>query len=350
MLNLTLGLFAYFVCFIVLKMLISSAGITNLLADHPSARSLHTGVKPRIGGTGIAISIFVCFCIGTVLATSLKLPVDQTLTLTVCAYLALFVISLVDDAHSLSALTRLIFQIAVIALWLWATNQNLWLGKAIGNESLYFVSFIMIGIGITWVSNLYNFMDGADGIAGSMSVVGFSSYAIAAQIAGDFQMAAFAWTISLSCLAFLWFNWPPSKIFLGDSGSIPLGFIAATIGLVGINRGIWTPEFPLAVFAMFWVDASQTLARRLFRRERFWEPHKDHWYQKIVESGKSHLTLVKIHLICNISLASVALSSFIGNNVGSVHNRGLAIFLVATIVFAFGYWAEMICSKPFTQK
>ena len=94
--------------------------------------------------------------------------------------------------------------------------------------------------------------------------------------------------IAASAAAFLIANFHPARIFLGDAGSVPLGFLAAALGILGWEGGDWAWWFPLLVFSPFIADASATLARRLYTRERVWRPHRDHYYQRLVRLGWGH--------------------------------------------------------------
>jgi UDP-N-acetylmuramyl pentapeptide phosphotransferase/UDP-N-acetylglucosamine-1-phosphate transferase len=146
----------------------------------------------------------------------------------------------------------------------------------------------VLWLAIAWTTNLYNFMDGSDGLAGGMAVIGFGTYASAAWIGGNVEFELLAWSIAAAAAGFLIFNFPPAKIFMGDVGSIPLGFLAGALGVAGWQRELWPLWFPLVVFAPFIVDASVTLVRRVLRGERVWEAHRQHYYQRLILSGWSH--------------------------------------------------------------
>ncbi len=118
---------------------------------------------------------------------------------------------------------------------------------------------------IAWMANLYNFMDGSDGLAGGMALIGFSFYGVAAAAAGSTPFALLNFSIAAAAAAFLVFNFHPARIFMGDAGSVPLGFLAAALGILGWLRNDWTWWFPLLVFSPFIIDASVTLARRHLR-------------------------------------------------------------------------------------
>ena len=133
----------------------------------------------------------------------------------------------------------------------------------------------------------------------------FCLFGIAAVLAGDPGLAALSFSVSAAALAFLFFNFHPARIFMGDSGSVPLGFLAAALGILGWRNGDWPLCFPLLVFSPFIVDASVTLLKRILRREKVWEAHRDHYYQRLVRAGLGHrntaLAEYALMLLCGIS-------------------------------------------------
>lgn len=131
-------------------------------------------------------------------------------------------------------------------------------------------------------------MDGSDGLAGGMGLFGFSAYAIAAFIIGDFDLAMMNAVIAMACFAFLLFNFHPAKIFMGDSGSIPLGFLSGSIGIYGYFQALWPGWFPILVFSPFIVDATVTLIKRQIAGEKVWQAHRSHYYQRLVQMGWGH--------------------------------------------------------------
>ena len=141
-----------------------------------------------------------------------------------------------------------------------------------------------------WLVNLYNFMDGADGLAGGMALFGFGGYALAALRGGPAaaELVVVSAAVAGAAAAFLLFNFHPACIFLGDAGSIPLGFLAGALGYWGWRNGVWPIWLPPMLFAPFIADASVTLARRLAPGERFWQAHREHYYQRMVRTGVGH--------------------------------------------------------------
>jgi UDP-GlcNAc:undecaprenyl-phosphate/decaprenyl-phosphate GlcNAc-1-phosphate transferase len=141
-----------------------------------------------------------------------------------------------------------------------------------------------------------------------MAAIGFGTYAVAAALAGDNALLTTCACVAAAALAFLRFNFHPARIFMGYVGSIPLGFLAGSLGTWGVIRDGWPIWFPIAVFAQFAADASLTLARRLLRGERIWQAHRSHYYQRLVLMGWGHrrTALAEYSLMAVTSFAALA--------------------------------------------
>lgn len=263
---------ASFVAIVALR----GSRMAGRLADHPNERSLHEHVRPRLGGIAIALGVApfaVAFAEGGVAAAFVSA-------------LALALVSLADDVRSLPVEVRLpAHAVAALVFVLAAANPPSleWPGGWVGGA--------LAVAGLVWAANLFNFMDGADGLAGGMAVIGFGTFAAAAYQAGDANLALLSAAIASASAGFLAFNFPPARVFLGDAGSIPLGFLAGALGCWGALTGAWPAWFPLLVFSPFVVDATFTLLRRVAAGERFWVAHRTHAYQRLVLAGWSHRRL-----------------------------------------------------------
>jgi UDP-N-acetylmuramyl pentapeptide phosphotransferase/UDP-N-acetylglucosamine-1-phosphate transferase len=165
---------------------------------------------------------------------------------------------------------------------------------------------VAAALAVTWMLNLYNFMDGSDGMAGGMALIGFSCYGATAWVSGNEAFAIANFCIAAAAAAFLLFNFHPARIFMGDAGSIPLGFLAAALGMTGWMNGCWPMWFPVLVFSPFIVDASVTLIKRGLRGEKVWRAHREHYYQRLVRSGLGHRNTA---LIGYILMSASALSA-----------------------------------------
>lgn len=270
------SLIAFAVCFFLLRWLLRGR-LAQAVMDQPNHRSLHTAPTPRIGGLGVLAGI-LC---GGVLAGGLSSPLLVLMLL----LLLLGGFCFLDDRKGLSAAVRLPVHLLVAAAWIIS------LGKVGADDTAHWLLILGLTFALGWMMNLYNFMDGANGLAGGMAAFGFAAYGAAATLAGQPELATLGFVIAASALAFLLFNFDPARVFLGDAGSIPLGFLAGALGLWGWQTAAWPLWFPLLVFSPFIVDATVTLLRRALRGEKVWQAHHDHAYQRLVRCGWSHRRL-----------------------------------------------------------
>jgi len=241
------------------------------LADRPNERSLHEVPRPRVGGLGAMLA-----ALPFVAAFG-----DEPLRIAAGCAALLCAVSLADDVRSLPALPRLGAHFAAAGVAVVAS---------VGGAGWPLAALAASVLAIAWMTDLFNFMDGSDGLAGGMAVIGFGAYALAAQGTAS-PLGACALAIASASTGFLAWNFPPARVFLGDAGSIPLGFLAGALGLHGVAAGAWPPWFPVVVFAPFVIDASVTVVRRLLHGERIWRAHRSHYYQRLVLSGWSHRRL-----------------------------------------------------------
>jgi UDP-N-acetylmuramyl pentapeptide phosphotransferase/UDP-N-acetylglucosamine-1-phosphate transferase len=148
-------------------------------------------------------------------------------------------------------------------------------------------------------------MDGMDGFAGGMAVIGFSALAWLGQ--ADAGFSAICLTVAGACAGFLVFNFPPARIFLGDIGSTILGFLVAACGLWGYQAELFPFWALLLVFSPFIVDATVTLVRRLLRGEKVWQAHRSHYYQRLVLLGWGHRRTVRVEYALMLACAGSTL-------------------------------------------
>ena len=186
-----------------------------------------------------------------------------------------------------------------------------------------------VALAIAWATNLYNFMDGADGLAGGMGAIGFAALGIAALDGGEPALATICIALASACAGFLAHNFPPARVFMGDCGAIPLGFLAGALGLHGALIGAWPSWFAPLVFSPFIVDATLTLARRVLRGEPFWRAHRDHGYQRLVLAGWSKRRLAVASWALMLAASASALAAR-----GSGERERCAILFVWLAVYA----------------
>jgi UDP-N-acetylmuramyl pentapeptide phosphotransferase/UDP-N-acetylglucosamine-1-phosphate transferase len=254
--------------------------------DHPNERSLHAQPVPRVGG----IAIFL-------VAVPALLALQWSLLITALAA-ALAALSYLDDRSDLPIALRFGAHAAAAAVFVLAALPGLPL-----------LAVPVLVLAVMWMTNLYNFMDGSDGLAGGMALFGFGTYGIGAWLAGDALLAAACAILALCAAAFLVFNFHPARVFMGDAGSVPYGFLAGAIGLAGWHAGHWPLWFPVLAFSPFVIDASVTLARRILRGEKFWRPHRTHYYQRLVQLGWGHRRTALAEYALMFACGAAALAS-----------------------------------------
>jgi len=272
---------SFMVSFLVLIGLLKT-NLASIAVDEPNDRSLHTELIPRTGGIALILAILTGFVL------------IGGGWFWIALLVMMMLVSLLDDIYHLSVRWRLMAHLVASACFIWIFLPQL----------PWWVMLLAL-FALVWITNLYNFMDGSDGLAGGMAVFGFGAYAFAAYSGANVQLALMCGAVMASSLAFLLFNFHPAKIFMGDAGSIPLGFLAGAIGLYGWQQLLWPFWFPILVFSPFIVDATITLLKRLLRREKIWQAHREHYYQRIVQMGWGHkktaiaeYTLMFLIVIC----------------------------------------------------
>lgn len=289
------------------------------ILDHPNHRSLHTKSVHIVGGVGLMLGILLVWVLFPVV-----LP--MSLWIGICL---LVLVSFADDIFSLPIWLRLLVHCVAAVL----------LAVALLIESYGWPITIIAAILIIWVTNLYNFMDGSDGLAGGMTLIGFGVYGLAALLNENEMFAMINFSIASAAMAFLFFNFYPARVFMGDAGAIPLGFLAAVLGILGWVDSLWPIWMPLLVFSPFIVDASVTLVKRGFRREKIWQAHRDHFYQRLVRNGFGHRNTALIEYTLMLAVGVSALwairqETMVQYGVGVVWSL---IYLIL-IVISDHYW------------
>jgi UDP-N-acetylmuramyl pentapeptide phosphotransferase/UDP-N-acetylglucosamine-1-phosphate transferase len=254
------------------------------LLDNPNERSLHTRPTPRSGGVAIFVALGVStgfWSLGVEL-TSLHYGLGAGVVF-------VSVLSFLDDRKSLSVGLRL--------------PGHLFAATLLVTGGLYLSEISLLGVAwvlpewlviplsllfLVWMTNLYNFMDGIDGLAAGMTVVGFGTFALLGYLAGNPVFLTLNLVIVSAAAGFLVFNFPPARIFMGDTGSSLLGLSAGGVSIYGTRAGVFPFWVALLVFSPFIVDATVTLMRRFVQGEQVWRAHRSHYYQRLVQSGWGH--------------------------------------------------------------
>ena len=288
----------------------------RLPASLPDHRTLHSGAVPRTGG----LALWSGFAAAAALT-----GLGGWLMVLLAFLVVLFAL---EDYRGLSPWARLAGQAAASA--------GLLIAGVDGDLELAGFAALAAGAAVMWGTNLYNFMDGADGLAGSMTVIGFAALALAAFAQGWERGALMAGAICLAAVPFLAVNWHPARIFLGDAGAVPLGFLAAALGLGGVTLEIWPIWFPVLVFLPFVIDATLTLARRSVSGHSPLEPHRDHCYQRLVRLGLGHAWTGFAYALAMVACACLALGLLVSHSPHGFAALGVASAALGVIYAAVG--------------
>jgi len=279
---------------------VRTALLRHRLLDHPNERSSHTLATPRGGGLGLLAALLPAWLIISYLAPPTGEAGEIVQWLVPAGTLIMAIASFIDDMRGLPQWIRLLVQAIAVA----ATVQLL-PGPVF--QGLFGPALDTVGSAIIWLwfINLFNFMDGIDGIAGVEAIgIGIGIYAIGVVFMPAAAGYGQALAVAAAMAGFLLWNWHPARIFLGDVGSIPLGFLLGWLLLDLAARGLWQAALILPLYYL--ADASLTLVRRLLRGAVIWRAHREHCYQIAVQRGRSHATVARAIALANAVLVGLA--------------------------------------------
>ena len=280
--------------------------------DRPNERSSHTTPTPRGGGIALVGAVLIVW-LG--LTATGHLP--PALPIIAAAGLGLAAVSWLDDLRGLSPAVRLAAQLAAVAIGMAALPRGAmfqgWLPPVLDGAA---AALLWV-----WFVNLFNFMDGIDGLAGSEAAAIAIGLIL---IVPTPQTGMLAAAVAAASFGFLVWNWAPARIFLGDVGSVPLGYLLGFLLLGAAARGAWLPALILPLY--FLADATITLLRRLARGERVWQAHREHFYQRAVQRGLGHAAVVQRVVAADLLL--------VGCGWAAENGWGAAALAVAVLVVA----------------
>ncbi|RLA72153.1 MAG: glycosyl transferase [Epsilonproteobacteria bacterium] len=279
---------AIFIVTVLLTFLIKKIALRHAIIDTPNARSSHTVPTPRGGG----LAIIIAFFIGVSYLFFIN-EIEQSLYFALLSVWPIVLISLVDDISPQSARKRVAVQLfsSLLAIYFLGGIQT-WNFGVFVLEGIW-LNFLALLL-LLWFTNLYNFLDGIDGYAGSEAVfIGLAAY----WLFGNLPVLYLA----VAAGGFLVFNWHKASIFMGDVGSASLGFIFAVFMLNDAHAAVFSGWFVL--LSLFWFDATATLFRRWMRKENLAQAHRNHAYQRLNQSGIPHDRVVMLGMGINVLFA-----------------------------------------------
>ena len=283
----------YIILFILsfgLTYLVKNYAIKKSLVDIPNDRSSHTTPTPHGGGIAIVITWFIG--LGYLYSVE-QIEPDLFYALIVGAVIA--VVSYLDDLYELKPRTRFVTQLLTAVGGLWFLGGLKMLDFGLFSIENQIITNAIAVVAIIWFINLYNFLDGIDGYAGSEAIfLGIAGY----MLFGDAQFVV----LVASVLGFLIWNWHKAKIFMGDVGSTLLGYNVAIFTIYYANKDPLNLWIWIILFGLFWFDATLTLYRRYKNKEQLSEAHNKHAYQRLTQSGWSHSKVVIYAMSANAVL------------------------------------------------
>ncbi|MEE8515188.1 MAG: glycosyltransferase family 4 protein [Alphaproteobacteria bacterium] len=296
------------------------------ILDHPNPRSSHDTPTPRGGGIAILAVLLPVWAALAVLSGAPQLgPIRLDAWVLFGAAIVLGAVSWADDLRGLAPWLRLGLHFVAVAMVLATFDRDHLVFQGLLPWAL---DRIAAGLIWVWFINLFNFMDGIDGIAGIETItIGFGLFLLAPLAIGG-EGTLFGLTIAAAALGFLKWNWHPARVFLGDVGSVPLGLLLGWLLLDAAAAGHWAAAIILPLYYL--ADATITILRRLLRGERIWRAHAEHFYQAAVQRGLSHGWVAGIILAANIILIAFAVIAEAGIEI--VGLAGAALTVAALLV------------------
>jgi UDP-N-acetylmuramyl pentapeptide phosphotransferase/UDP-N-acetylglucosamine-1-phosphate transferase len=318
--------------------------------DVPNERSSHSQPMPRMGGLGI-VGAFVALMplLWIMLLPGAHNWVAATkFGIALLGYVVIAAVGLIDDLRRIGPLAKYIGQLlaAIIALWGGVIFLHLKLPFDVMITFGSITGALLTIIWLTGFSNFFNFMDGIDGLAGGTGAIYSLALATVCIGTGHRLLGAGCLMMAAACLGFLAHNFPPAKIFMGDVGSLFIGYVLAAFAVWTTNSGERPAPFiaVLLIFGTFIYDATFTIICRIRRGEKLYQAHRSHLYQRLVIAGQSHR---------RVSLTYYALSAMLGAGgiaytFSSDRMRLIILIVSAAILAAFTvyvYWYEASTSR-----
>jgi len=324
-----LGLSAFLFSLLGTRLLILALRRRTFMLDKPNARSNHLNPTPKGGGIAVVMALVICL-----------VQADFSYGV-LFSMLLLAAVSLLDDLLDLSPIVRLLTQALAVCVPLFLLDKPmicdwlpLWLDK------------LIIGLAWIWFINLFNFMDGIDGISATEMICISLGLCLIMVFADHFPGDIFTYAMILGAAAcgFLWWNWHPAKIFLGDVGSVPIGFLSFYLLLLAHEQGFTAAALILPAYYIS--DSTITLVRRLYKRKKIWQAHSEHYYQKAVRGGRSHDSVARYIFGINLLLIMLATLATLSPEVAHIH-ISMAYAIVFILLGFFTHHRKNPAHEPF---
>ncbi len=292
--------------------------------DRPGPRSSHQLPTPTGGGLGFMLALWFTGALALLVPAWFgepALPPEWRILLALAMPLTL--VGLIDDWRGVPARYRLLLQVLIAVLFAWALGEQ---------GTLPWWAWSGIVVALVWTMNAYNFMDGSNGMAGMQGLFSGILLSVVFWRADQSGLALAAACLTAACAGFLPWNIPQARIFMGDSGSVPLGFLIAGLCLLGAFTGALAWPTAILVLAVFHVDAGLTLLSRMRSGERWYTAHNRHVYQRLIAQGWSHGQVLLLYSAINLLIVAP------GVMLGNINKQWSWWIASAVLVLLSGAW------------
>lgn len=287
----------------ILTVLLRQYALWASVLDQPTARSSHSAATPRGGGLAIVISFILA--LGVYSFSMHSIPQGWLIVFVGCGGL-ISAIGFVDDHRDVSAIVRFLVHVVAASVTVYLLFSPIQVQVLNLNFAPGIVGGAFAVLYIVWMTNLFNFMDGIDGIAGAqaifvcMAASGICIFSPSSSSAAVGYLSAMLLALSFASLGFLIWNWPPARIFMGDVGSGYLGFAISAFAVITVYENALSVWTWLILPSTFFIDATVTLLRRMANGERWYEAHRSHAYQKFARKYGGHLNVTSWSILLNV--------------------------------------------------
>lgn len=282
--------------------------------DKPSDRKVHTGSMPRLGGLAIFIGFFSAAVIGLVIALIRHMKLNYTALIGILlGAIVILIVGMIDDMKSISPVKKLILQICASLVPIMFGVQITFISNPV--TGILLLGYLSVPVTILWIvgiTNALNFIDGLDGLAsGAAAIAAITLFIVAVRI---HQPGAAILMIALagSTIAFLRYNFNPAKIFLGDSGSLFLGYMLASCSVIGVLKSsmILALLIPVFIMGVPIFDTASVIMRRMRDGKHIFDADRKHLHHRLLDRGFSHKQVVlSIYAACILlSTATLAIT------------------------------------------
>ncbi|MGY3715240.1 glycosyltransferase family 4 protein [Sutcliffiella cohnii] len=278
--------------------------------DQPNYRKVHQKVMPRLGGVAIFIGVVVGYFVAGLY--------NERMTGILIGAIIIVTIGILDDKYELSAKWKFLGQLAVAGIIIATGLKIEYISIPFVVDSFY-IGWLAIPLTIFWIvgiTNAINLIDGLDGLAAGISSIALATIAILAGLAGKELILILSVIVLASTLGFLFYNFHPAKIFMGDTGALFLGYCIAVFSLLGLYKSVtlFSLVIPVIILGVPVFDTAFAIVRRILNRKPISAPDKSHLHHKLLALGLSHRNTVLviygfgvIFSVCAIFLTSATM-------------------------------------------